>query len=103
MILKNHWVSKEAKRNHQVKLVKDLIIMKKTWAIKKMHKLYLNKQEYLENMTLAEVFNRQYMFQQSFRAWVKYFTQNQVNIRKGAHIKLNSVIYRKKQFLNLWL
>lgn len=43
MILKNHWMSKEAKRNHQVHLVKDLIVLKKKLALRKLQTVYLDK------------------------------------------------------------
>ena len=102
-MIKNHWISKEKGRNNQIRLVKGLITLKKKWALRKLCRLNENKQEYIQKMTLAEVFNSQYMYQQSFKSWVNYFKQNQVNIRKGALIKQNSSLYKKKVFLNMWL
>ena len=38
-------------------------------------------------MMIAEIFNNQFMYQQSFKAWVSYFSRNHILIRKAIRIK----------------
>jgi len=50
-------------------------------------------------MMIAEIFNNQFMYQQSFKAWVSYFSRNHILIRKAIRIKEARKFQTKRRFL----
>ena len=61
--------------------------MKKQLALRKLWWLVAEKQASQDKMMIAEIFNNQFMYQQSFKAWVSYFSRNHILIRKAIRIK----------------
>ena len=85
--MRDYKLSKEATRQNQAALVKGLWTLKKQFALRKLQRLIKEKQASQDKMMIAEIFNNQFMYQQSFKVWVSYFSRNHILIRKAIRIK----------------